>query len=140
MPIYKHELTSAEKQRDKMLRYEYATYIMLCSYFKKSSISNPIIEERYKLNYAAIAGNKQADLEEIVIQMVDEVLIPKLNKIKDMENKEIVMTPINIKDSDFHYLMFTGEGFKFTLVLKSVFDTKKRTETLYANFVNKDIK
>lgn len=139
MPIYKNELTPYERQRDKMLRYEYATYIMLASYFKKSKISNKIIEDRYKLNYAELSGTKQADLEEIVIQMVDEVLIPKLSKIKNMEEKEITLIPEKIPGSELHKLTFEGEGFKFSIVLKSVFDQKKKKEVLYGNFVYKQI-
>ena len=58
MPIYKSEPTKYERNRDKMLRYEYATYIMLGSYFKKSSISNKMLASKYKLNYSEISGSK----------------------------------------------------------------------------------
>ena len=139
MPIYKSEPTKYERNRDKMLRYEYATYIMLSSYFKKSSISNKIIGDRYLLNYNEISGTKQCDLEEIVIDMVDNVLLPKLNGIKDMENKEIILTPEKIPDSELHKLHFHGEGFDFTIVLKAVWNPNKKKEVLYANFVKKDI-
>ena len=139
MPIYKNELTPYERQRDKMLRYEYATYVMLSSYFKKSKIANKIIEDRYKLNYAELSKTKQEDLEEIVIQMVDDVLIPKLSKIKNMEDKEITLIPERIAGSELHKLTFEGEGFKFSIILKSVYDQKKKKEVLYGNFVDKQI-
>ena len=139
MPIYKSEPTKEERNRDKMLRYEYATYVMLSSYFKKSSISNNIIAGRYKVIYSEISGTKQCDLEEIVIDMVDNVLIPKLSDIKDMENKEIILTPERIPGSDLHNLHFHGEGFDFTISLKAVWNPTKRKEILYGNFINKKI-
>lgn len=137
MQLYKNELTPAERNRNKMLRYEYGVYIMLGSYFKKSSISNQMIETRYKLNYAELSGSKQADMEEVVLQLVEEILIPKLSKIKDMDQKEVILTPIPIPGTELHYLKFHGEGFSFTLSLKAAFSPEKHKDVLYANFYKK---
>lgn len=138
MPLFKSEPTKQELQKEKMLRYEYATYIMLGSYFKKSKITNKIVEDRYKINYAEASPNKQCDLEEIVIDMVDNHLLPKLNKIKNMEEKEVFLQP-RVKEDGTHFLRFYGDGFDFMISLKAVFKPALHKEVLYANFEYKNI-
>ncbi len=136
--LYKPEPTKEELQKDKMNRYEYATYIMLGSYFKKSKITIAPVETRWKINYSEVNPNKQCDLEEIVIDMVDNHLLPKLSKIKNMEEKEVFCQP-KTKADGTHYLRFYGDDFDFMLNLKAVFKPEKGREVLYANFEYKII-
>ncbi len=136
--LYKSEPTKEELQKDKMNRYEYATYIMLGSYFKKSKITSAPVETRWKLNYSEINPNKQCDLEEIVIDAVDNHLLPKLSKIKNMEEKEVFLQP-RTKEDGTHYLRFYGDDFDFMLSLKAVFKPELGKEVLYMNFEYKII-
>lgn len=141
MAIYKSEPTIEEKQRDKMLRYEYGMYVMLTSYFKKGSFSNKIVHDRLKLNYLAVSASKQCDLEEIVLDSIDNFIIPKITrKIKDIENKEVVVSAKRRLNSEEHILIFEGEGFKFAFTLEEKFNHKEKKPKLLIHFLDEEDK
>lgn len=137
MALYKPQPTEADLQRDKMLRYEYAMYEMLTSYFKKGSFPNKIAHDQLILQFKAISPTKQGDMEDVVLDTIDNFIIPKL-KVKDIEEKEVVFRVKNRKDSEEHILIFSGEGFEFAFWMESKYSQKKGSEVLIIHFLKNE--
>ena len=135
MALYKSQPTEAELQRDKMLRYEYAMYEMLSSYFKKGRFENKVIHDRILLAFKAVSSTKQADQEDVVLDTIDNFIIPKL-KVKNLEDKEVIVTATNRNDgSGEHNLIFKGEGFEFAFWMESKYSKKVNKEVLIIHFL-----
>lgn len=136
MALYKSQPSTEELQTYKMLRYEYAMYVFLSSYFKHSTFSNDIVLGQLKVNYAEISKTKQEDLEETVIYTIDNFIIPKV-KIKDMEDKDVKVTYHRRPNSKEHTLEFSGDGFKFLFWMETKYNKKINKEVLIIHFVEK---
>ena len=138
--MFKEEVSIEQKQREKALRYEYAMYVMLGSYFKSCKISSAFVEGRYKVNYAGLSGPKQEDMEEKVINVIETYILKTL-KVKDIENKDVVMSCKPRENYvDGNTLIFKGEDFLFAFNIDPKYSHKKHTETLNITFLKNGVK
>lgn len=136
--MLKYEPTFEEKELEKMYRYEYAMYEMLSSYFKKSTCTSLQLEKRLKLSFCDVSSSKQADMEDIVLDCIDNFILAKM-KVKNIEEKEVEVKFLPQKDSKLHVLVFKGEGFIFAFTLSARYNKEQKKEYLYLNILKNEV-
>ena len=61
---------------DEQMAFEYAIYMILGSYFPKTTCSNARLEEKMRLRYCEQKHNTQYQMEEICIRYVEKKILP----------------------------------------------------------------
>lgn len=64
-----------EKNGDSQSAFEYAIYVIIGSYFKKTSCISPLLEKTLKVKFLEQKQDKQASLEESVIGYAEKKLL-----------------------------------------------------------------
>lgn len=77
--------------------FEYAMYMMLGSYFNKTSCKNPLQEKKMRVQYMEQKEKSQIDLENICIRFVEKELLPRLPKEFWEHDVEVRFRPTKLK-------------------------------------------
>ncbi len=72
-----HEMEK-EKSNDSQSAFEYAIYVIVGSYFEKTSCISPLLEKTLKIKFLDQKQDKQASLEENCIGFVEKKLLKVL--------------------------------------------------------------
>lgn len=85
--------------------FEYAMYMMLGSYFNKTSCKNHLLEKKMRLHYWEQKEKQQIELEKLCIRFVEKELVPHLPKDIWENGVEVKFCPTKCKgvqDIQFH--------------------------------------
>ena len=93
-----------DQMKEKQYQLDYCTYMIITSYFKKSSISNINWERRIYLSYSSMKNDKQIKMEEMVIKIIESHILKQLPK--DIDQKEVKVILKNVNNQTAIHLYF----------------------------------
>lgn len=93
-----------EEIRKKQMQLDYCIYMMATSYFKKATLRNTSLDKILYLQYQDMKTSKQVELEEKVIYILENHIIPRFNaRGIDNENLDIMVKMVRHGNStDMH--------------------------------------
>lgn len=108
------------KFTDNQTAFDYATYMIVGSYFKKTTCTNSILEKRMRLQYCEQKLDNQYRMEEQCIRFVEQELLPTLPS--NLWNQEVKVRFVRSSDGRTE-LRFEGPG--HTLRVRGVYRGKQ---------------
>ena len=111
--------------------FEYVIYMMLGSYFNRTSCKNILLEKKMRFMYWEQREKSQIEMEKICIRFVEKELLPQLSEHIWSQDVEVKFSPTRFKgyqDIEFH-----GEDFRLRVraIYRGKFDTVIEHEIRY---------
>lgn len=103
--------------------FEYAMYMMLGSYFNKTSCKNFLLEKKMRLLYWEQREKNQIELEKICIRFVEKELMPQLPEDIWQQDVEVKFCPTKFKG----YQDIQLHGPKYILRVRGIYRGKYDT-------------
>ena len=103
--------------------FEYAMYMMLGSYFNKTTCRNYLLEKKMRFLYWEQKEKKQIEMEKTCIRFVEKELIPQLPESIWKQNVAVSFLPT--KFQGYQDIQFCGDDFilRVRAIYRGKFDT-----------------